>query len=349
MAESLIYKFEKRVIFPPSKQRQFLLSTRKKSKLSWLEFTDKVGAHKRTLNDWRREKYSLPLSVLKKICIITKSKTPTGIEIKDPFWYVSKGAKIGGFAVYKKYGRIGGDPKIRKQKWLRWWKGKGRFNLNKYFIPKEVFIPRKNNQLAEFVGILIGDGGISKRQVTVTLNYKTDKLYSVFVTNLIRSLFRIRPGIYFRKNESVINIVISRKRAVVFCESIGLKIGNKLKQGLDIPEWIKQKKSFKISCIRGLMDTDGCVFNECHLIKGKKYCYPRLSFTSYSEQLCSSVLKVLEELGFSPRIRNSRNVQLESRKDILGYLGLIGTNNQYHRRRSDSFLGGVGSGCPKRS
>jgi len=332
MAESLIHKFEKRVIFPPGKQHQFLLNTRKKSKLSWLEFADKIGAHKRTLNDWRREKYSLPLGVLKKICIITKSKTPLGIEIKDPFWYVTKGAKIGGFAVYKKYGRIGGDPEYRKKKWYEWWEKEGKYNLKLITVPKTIQEPNFSEELAEFAGIMMGDGGITENQIRVTLNNKTDKLYSDFVKNLIRKLFQVRPSIYVDENDSTINIVVSRVRLVRFCKPIGLKVGNKLKQNLDIPEWIKGNKNFEISCVRGLIDTDGCLFNECHRIKGKRYCYPRLCFTSYSKTLCLSVFRILKKLGFSPKIRIRRNVQLENRNDIVRYFTVINTHNPHLRK-----------------
>lgn len=271
MAESLIYKRDKRVIFYFGKQRQFLLKAIKKSKLSWLEFADEIGAHKRTLNDWRREKYSLPLSVLKKICIILELKMPTGIEIKEPFWYVSKGAKIGGSSVYKKYGIIGGDPEYRKKKWYEWWCREGKYKKHLIIgVSKPIQKPQFSKELAEFVGIMMGDGGITNRQVSVTLNYKTDKPYSIFVRNLIKKLFKTEIGIFYRKDYSTINIVVSRTRLALFCKSIGLKIGNKLKQNLDIPEWIKGDKNFEISCVRGLVDTDGCIFNECHKIKGKK-------------------------------------------------------------------------------
>lgn len=345
MPESLI---SKRCIFPSGKQRRFLLSARKKLKLSWPQFVDKIGVHKRTFNDWKREKYSLPLGILKKICIITKLKIPKDIEIRDPFWYIYRGGRAGGLAVYKKYGRIGGDPEYRKKKWYEWWEREGRFNPHKYFVAKEITIPQRNNKLAEFVGIIIGDGGITKRQITVTLNCETDKLYSSFVKNLIRELFEVDPSIYVRKNESTVSIVVSRTHLVSFCKSIGLKIGNKLKQNLDIPEWIKRNKSFTISCIRGLIDTDGCLFNECHKINKKKYCYPRLSFESYSKQLRSSVFRILKELGFSSKIRNNRSVHLENRNDIIEYFNLIGTSNPKHERKFEFSLGGVGSGYPKR-
>lgn len=119
-------------------------------------------------------------------------------------------------------------------------------------------------------------------------------------------------------------------------------MGNKLKQGLDIPEWIKGNKELEISCIRGLMDTDGCFFNECHKINNKKYCYPRLSLVSHSRQLLDSVFEILQKLGFSPKIRNKRSVQLEKREDILRYFSLIGTSNPKHEAKFKAVFGGVG-------
>ena len=296
--------------------------------------------HKRTLNDWRRERYSLPYGIFQKISKLAKLKIPQGIKIKEPFWYVRKGARLGGIAVYKKYGRIGGDSEIRKQKWLEWWEKKGKYNPKKYFVTKKIVVPQKGVELAEFVGIMMGDGGITNRQIIVTLNRKTDKLYSVFVRNLIKELFEVKASMNVRKKESVVNITVSRIRLVSFCKSIGLKVGNKLKQNLDIPIWVKKDKSFKIPCLRGLVDTDGCFFVERHKINKKRYNYPRLSFVSYSKRLRTSVFKILKELEFSPKIRNDRSVQLENIKDIKKYFSLVGADNPKHRKRFKSFLEG---------
>lgn len=334
------YQSEKRVIFCTGEQHQFLLKATKNLKLSWSLFADKIKVHKRTLNDWRRERYSLPYGVFQKISKLTKLKTPRGIRIEDPFWYVHKGARLGGIAVYKKYGKIGGDSEIRKQKWLEWWEKKGKYSPRKYFVTKKIVVPQMGAELAEFVGIMIGDGGITNRQIIVTLNCKTDKLYSVFVRNLIQDLFGVKASMNVRKEESVVNITVSRIRLVSFCKSIGLKIGNKLKQDLDIPAWVKKDRSFKVVCLRGLVDTDGCFFVECHKINQKRYCYPRLSFVSYSKQLRTSVFKTLKELDFSPKIRNNRSVQLENLKDIKKYFNLVGTHNPKHKERFKSFLEG---------
>lgn len=118
------------------------------------------------------------------------------------------------------------------------------------------------------------------------------------------------------------------------CHNIlGLHIGNKLKQGLDIPDWIKSESSYQIACIRGLMDTDGCIFYERHRINGKVYSYPRLSIVSYSSALRKSICEILASLGFSPRERGNRSVQLENIQQIQQYFNVVGTHNPKHFNR----------------
>jgi len=335
---------KRRIIFSKNKQGRFLLETKDKLKLSWPNFAQKINVHKRTLNDWKREKYSIPFSVVLKICEIANVSMPMNIEIKERYWYVRKAGKIAGKLTYKRYGAIGGNPEIRKQKWRSWWARIGKFRLSPSFISKEIKKPNKKSiALAEFAGIVMGDGGITKRQVTISLNYKTDKEYIIFVKNLIKDLFNIEAALYKREKESIINIVVSRTQLVLFCRSIGLKIGNKIEQNLDIPKWIKKNKKFSAACIRGLMDTDGCIFNECHHINGRQYCYPRLSLVSASKQLRLSVFNVLKQLDFSPVIRNNRSVQLEKREEIIRYFEKIGTNNFKHKKRYQKMIvGGVG-------
>ncbi|MBU2052170.1 hypothetical protein KKH13_03130 [Patescibacteria group bacterium] len=339
-----MFNGEKRVIFPKNKQSQFLLKVKNQLELSWPNFAQKINVHKRTLSDWKRERYSIPLCVLKKICNIANLKMPLDIEIKDRFWYVEKAGKIAGKLTYKRYGAIGGNPEIRQRKWRSWWLRIGKFKLPPSFISKEIKKPNKKSiELAEFAGIMMGDGGITKRQITISLNYKADKEYIIFVKNLIVALFNIEPALYKREEESIINIVVSRTKLVLFCKLIGLMVGNKIAQNLDIPLWIQRNKKYSVACIRGLMDTDGCIYEECHTINNRRYCYPRLSFVSASNQLRLSVLKILKQLAFTPVMRNNRSVQLEKRDEIIRYFEIIDTNNYKHKKRYQQMMfGGVG-------
>jgi len=63
---------------------------------------------------------------------------------------------------------------------------------------------------------------------------------------------------------------------------------------------------------------------------------------SCSKSLRFSVFKILSELGFHPKIRNNRSVQLENREDIIEYFQLVGTSNLKHKNRFKHIVGRVG-------
>jgi len=335
MAELLNVKYDKRAIFPSGEQGRFLLIAKKRLGFLWPQFADKIKVHRRTLNDWKRETCSIPLGALKKVCRVAKLKMPKDIEIREPFWYAPKGARAGWLAVYKKYGRVGGDPEYRKKKWREWWEKEGKYRKHPIInVSKSIKKPHFSKELAEFVGIMMGDGGINRYQIKVSVNREDDKEYGHFVENLIKKLFSVPVARYYRKDSLEMNLVVSRVELVKFCnKKLGLKIGNKLEQGLDIPRWIKNNIEYQKFCLRGLIDTDGCLFYERHKIKNKVYSYRRLNFTSYSSDLRSSVFSIFKKLNMSPKIRNNRSVQIENKDEISQYFGIIGTHNPKHERR----------------
>ena len=96
MPELFKYIDDKRIVFRSGHQRRFLFQAVKKLRISWFKFAEKLGVNKRTLSDWKRERYSLPLSVLEKISRLAKLKTPSDIKIKKPFWWVEKSGQIAG-------------------------------------------------------------------------------------------------------------------------------------------------------------------------------------------------------------------------------------------------------------
>ena len=268
---------------------------------------------------------------------------PSNITVRDRYWYVHKGARSGWSVVRARYGGIPVNESLRRKNWEEWWRREGRFQDHPIIsVATPIKYPRFSRRLAEFVGIMMGDGGISRFQVTITLDSETDRLYSRFVQSLIEDLFGVPVARAAREGQRAVSLTVSRVQLVRYCrDRLGLKVGNKLKQGLDFPDWVRRKSIYRLACVRGLMDTDGCIFNECHQINRKRYCYPRVSFSSASPKLCSSVASVLHGIGLKPIIRAKRKVQLENLADILDYFRLVGTNNPKHRTRFKRFTGGV--------
>ena len=342
MIDLISEKNSKRVFFPKGRQRFFLETVQRETNLLWKSLAQEAGVHTRTLNDWRKEKYSISLDAIQKFTELSGVKIPEDIIVREAYSHTSRAGKIAGKLVYEKYGVVGGNPEHREHQWRKWYEEKGKFNLLPQFQKRPITIPKKDPLLAEFIGAFIGDGGMSERQITLTLNYKDDAEYVVFMVDVVRKLFETEPGLFTRPKYSVSIITLSRTHAITFLRSMGFKPGNKIRNGIDIPDWIMKNRTYKIACMRGLMDTDGCIYNECHTVKAKKYCYMRLSFVSASPTLRLSVFKILQELGFFPKIRNNRSVHLEKPEDIVRYFEVVGSSNPKHEKRFEKFYGGVG-------
>ncbi len=241
-------------------------------------------------------------------------------------------------AVIQKYGGIPRDEIYRKEQWRLWWESTGTFKKNVILESKRVHKPRQGTELAEFVGVMMGDGGISEYQVAITLHHIDDLEYATFVTNLIKKLFKVTPSVYHSPGKSVNNIVVSRKEMVEYLHELGLPVGNKIKQQLDIPEWIKKDQTLSIACLRGLVDTDGCIFTHRYHVKGARYAYKKLSFTSASEPLRQSVHALLQKIGLHSRMTGT-DVRLDRVEDMKQYFSKVGSHNPKHLIRYKSTVG----------
>ena len=65
-------------------------------------------------------------------------------------------------------------------------------------------------------------------------------------------------------------------------------------QKVSIPVWIKEDNKYKISCLRGLIETDGSIYND----RG----YRMMMFTSIIPKLANDFYDIIISLGFKPHI-----------------------------------------------
>lgn len=326
---------EKRVKFlNKAEQKEFIELVKKRIKkgIKGVALISKVGV--RQISDWKNGKSTLSLHAFEKLLLAAKIPRPTKIKIIEQYSHARSAGKKGFVAILKKYGEMPKNENLRKKNWYKWWETEGKYQKRKIFKRMPIKIPKRCKDLAELCGIIIGDGGISKRQVRITLNCETDKAYSKYVIKLIRRLFGIKPKIYKNKNYKAFNICVSRSDLVDFLVTQGLKLGNKLRQDLSIPRWIWVSKKYIFPCIRGMFDTDGCVIRETHHIKNKEYLYYRLNFTSASSTLINQTVEVLRVAGFHPKIRRGgQSIQLENIEEIWDYFKRVGTSNPKHMHR----------------
>lgn len=245
--------------------------------------------------------------------------------------HLKKIASLGATARYKKYGNPGTAEGRRKG-------GLKSLQVNikkrtKFKTIKEINIPSPSTDLAELLGIFMGDGHVGKYQASVSTNATTDIQHALYTQLLINRLFDISSTIRNKKETNACEVVVSSKNVCVFLNKQGLPIGNKVRDGVSIPSWIQKNKNCRRAFVRGLFDADGSVYTDVHRYKNKIYCSNGMAFTNRSHPLLSFFKAVLEEEGFHPTQKTKFTVFLRRKGDIEQYFALIGTSNQKHAKR----------------
>ncbi len=177
---------------------------------------------------------------------------------------------------------------------------------------------------------MIGDGGLNNDwQATISLNAKSDQSYSSYISCLCYKLFKTKTKSLVKEAKNTLIIYLNSTTIVDFLMDKGLPRGNKLKAGLKIPEWIFENNEFRKACVRGLIDTDGCLYIHIHKSKwGKTYRNLGLNFSSYSSELLHQVAEILHENDIVPHINKSgTGIFLYSVPAIERYLRVFSSSN----------------------
>lgn len=323
-------RMETRLKFLPGIQEQFLAEVERKTGLSTAVLAYLAGIVPRSYRDWRGGKLNMTLKAAKLFCDKFGVTLPEGREVLIARWRESKkeANRIGGIACFKKHGSPG-MPEGRRKGGRRAMAILHKRGLA--VVRKEFRLPKGyNSDLAEFVGILLGDGGLSISQCSITLNGEADRQYINYVISLGIKLFEEKPGFFERKKSKAVVIYYSGINLVNYLVKIGLKVGNKVKQQVSVPDWIFTSRDYKIACLRGLMDTDGGVFLHKYKVNGKMYKYKKICFSNRSMPLLWFVSCTLQELGLTPKTITkveNKKVWLYNENEVKQYLDLVGTHN----------------------
>lgn len=334
-----------RLKFKMNEQSDLLLNTKKINQLSWFTFAKILDISVRTLYDLRREKYTLSQDQHRKIIeMMPSSFRPPVYKLLPDFWHILEAAKKGGARTAYLYGGPG-TAEGRKQGGINSQKNRRDFpELYKdCIIRKKIATPQYSHALAEFMGIVLGDGGINnEHQIVITLHKDHDADYGLYVAELIKKLFTVSPKIYtYRalRRRNVIGVTLSSVAAVEMIQKLGYIKGNKVKNQITVPLWIKNNPLFSRWCLRGLMDTDGGIFCHGHVAGGKHYVNIGLSFSNKSIPLLNFVHNTLSSCGFTPKAgTDKKSINIYRENEVYKYVHLIGFSNPYHQTRVENFF-----------
>jgi len=202
---------------------------------------------------------------------------------------------------------------------------------------KAIILPQESEALAEFMGIVLGDGGLNSRwQLGIYLNSIVDQKFSKYVCNLIESLFGLSTTILKKKNKNCISLVVTSTTLVDFLVSKGAVLGDKVTSQVKAPDWLYKDLNFEKRFVRGLMDTDGGLYTHKHIVLGKQYLNLGLCFCSHSLPLVQYVAQIMLKYGMNPHVtKKGWLVSVYKFKDIQRYLEIIGSSNP---RLTDKFF-----------
>ncbi|MFA5335753.1 MAG: LAGLIDADG family homing endonuclease [Candidatus Omnitrophota bacterium] len=200
--------------------------------------------------------------------------------------------------------------------------------LSGFKIRKDIKRPKRSELLAEFIGIMLGDGGMSKYQVHITFNREQDKEYADYVGNIVKKLFSV-PSIIVSggKNDKGDDVVVSSRNLVEYLQHFtGLKEGDKIRNKASVPSWIRSNDKYIAACLRGLIDTDGSFYSYRHKVNGKIYEHYALDFTSRCPGILNGAKGMFMDLGLK-FVSSEHKAVLYKKNDINNYIRLVGTSN----------------------
>lgn len=286
-----------------------------KQKFTWPKLSSKLNLSEGYLrNELRNEKRYLSEEIYEKLCKITNKNFDHFILKK----------------LHKNWGQIKGGKKS---------KGK----------TKSIKIPKESEQLAEFYGIMLGDGNShrtkfynsrnNKRgvyQIRIVGDSRYDNKYLInYIKSLIEKLFdiKVQQGMFKPKkgkfkSKNAMFLVAYGIELISFLERKGFKPGNKIKNKLGIPNWIKNNENFLRACLRGLYDTDGGAYK---LNKQNTY---QIVFTNFNLKLLEDTKEALTLLGISAsKITKGNKIYITKKSELRKFLKLIGFRNDRHLKK----------------
>jgi hypothetical protein len=320
-----------RIKLTQADQQRFFRNVKIASGASWQELARPYRISDRTLRDWSRGLYTPDYKIFISLSRRFNIPTPPNITLLERYWYIPQAASLGGLARYEKHGAPGTVESRRKGGKISQFR---RHKNPKYYGElgckvQKVLPPLKHSgDLAELCGILLGDGGLTDGQVRVTLHRTLDAKYGKYVALVMQDVFGERPT--YSERQNVLCLTLSGVELVRRLEQVGLRRGNKIIHQVRVPNWITKNKYYERACLRGLMDTDGCVYTHRHTVLNKKYKHAGLTFTNHSLPLVQAMYQGMQRCSLNVKHSGPWKIFIYNRKDVTRYFKLIGSHNPKH-------------------
>lgn len=195
------------------------------------------------------------------------------------------------------------------KKWREEAKRKGLIKTHYPFL-------KESGDLAELIGVILGDGHIQKFPRTEGLTVAANSNNTGFIkrySDLIEKLFDKKPYI---KKQIISNCTRIRIYQKYISKRLNIPTGNRSKFKAKTPKWIWQNKGLLIRFLRGLYEAEGsfCVHKPTSTYK--------FLFSNRNPYLLNIVYRGLVKLGFSPH-RSPDKIQLSKKEQVCRCKDLV--------------------------
>ena len=184
---------------------------------------------------------------------------------------------------------------------------------------KSVYSPlEKNGDLAELIGVVLGDGHICIYPRSEELRLISNSNNPGFIQRYSQFIEKI-----FKKQPYIIPSRFTNSTKIGFYEKfisnrIGIPSGARKNLEISVPKWIFKNKQYIIRYLRGLYEAEG---SHCIHLPTSTY---KLFFSNRNQSMLDNVFMLLLNLGFHPHIsKNHYSVQLSRKEEVLRAIELI--------------------------
>lgn len=182
---------------------------------------------------------------------------------------------------------------------------------------KSIYPPLKENgDLAELIGVTLGDGHICTYPRTEEVRIISNSNNPGFIkryARILEKVFSKRPYVIPSSKHNCTKIGLYEK---FISKRLKIASGARRDLNITIPKWILTNEKFIIRYLRGLYEAEGSLsFHE------KTYTH-KFIFTNRNQSLLDIVYKLVKKLGFTPHV-SLYKVQISKKDEVSRLVKLL--------------------------
>ncbi|MCX6752025.1 MAG: hypothetical protein NTZ87_00780 [Candidatus Nomurabacteria bacterium] len=182
---------------------------------------------------------------------------------------------------------------------------------------KSEYLPlEKDGDLAELIGVVLGDGHIRSYPRAEELSIFSNSNNPGFINRyslLIEKIFNKKPTTKQHSGKNCVRIRIYQK---LISERLGVPFSPRANLKIVIPRWIISDKKYIVRYLRGLYEAEGS-----YSVHKATYTY-KVQFSNRNVSMLENVFKLVSKLGFHPH-KSKYMIQLSRKKEVSEFIKLI--------------------------